>query len=368
MRAFLKTDPHEDPIIIEDLKQRLEKQNINLYFTQKDWRDIPNPSEKPFLYYRNAFIRFEKEKEILKFHSMHDFIFIQSMHEEEIISVNPSSNSPYPYSLDIKITYKEPSCPALPILIGTHQRPEYLKLTLNSLFYSTKNISDQKFYLALSHPDPETEIFAKKIINNDNRVEAVATEKNVGYGIHNFAAKYFNLSRFIHFEDDGLLPESTNYLYPFWTKQFNYRFTTADYVGFRVSIENQTQWHHKQKLRQGESVNVAINDNLLWNYFNPKPYDLPPISGLGTLIDSPTMYKGYKNIGYAQVDLNLYRSAKLAAVTSLPVYHLGNNQLMDYNKKSQSPKSIDRIHKGVNLRTSQVREIDLLLDWAEHPN
>lgn len=366
MKAFLRADPYEDPHAIKSLKQRLADQGIQLFFTQKRWQDIDLPSKEPFLWYRNAFVRFSDEGNILDLHKKSDFLLIKSSNDE-VVSVNPHVKNNYCYNLTAETTYQQPKHPALPILMATHNRPDYFKLTINSLFYSTKDIPEQEYYFVANQPDEVTKQIIEKLVAVSPNIHAVITDKNLGYAAYNFGSKFFNLDRFIIFEDDGILPSSTRYLYPYWTKQLHYRSTTADYVGFRISEQNRNEYLCKEEQKRGIRYKyLDFDESLLWNYFYPTTNDLPPISGLGSVIDSPAMYKEHRKIGYFQTDLNIYYNSDSVCMTTLPIYHIGANQDMDLGSRTKAPRDLDRFYEGTNIANGEHQVIDLALDWQEH--
>jgi len=361
-KAFIKADTLENPYVINTLYKRLLNQGITPMLTDKKWQDIDNNGD-PFLYYRNPYLRFDKEKEILQFHHNNDFPFIQTQ-DEEIISVNPASKAVTEFNLNDRTYLHNPSIEPLPILLGTHQRPLYLELTLNSLIYNTKHIPDQKIYIVASAPDDKTKEIITRFMSDNENINTVLVEENIGYGLTNFGAKFYKLKKFIHFEDDGILPDSTCHLLPYWTKQLNYRTQTAGLVGFRISEQNRCAYLHTQREKHLEDYRDLSFTGAIWNYFTPQPNDLPPISGLGLVIDSNTMYRDFKRIGTFQTDLNLYNNSDSVCIIDIPVYHLGANQKMDYGLKATP--AIKQHYIGMDLKSRITQQIDLLRDWSEY--
>lgn len=355
-KAYLKADSLEDPLIIKDLKDRLAKQAISLQITTLNWQEIDECL--PFLYYRNPYIRFPSEKHILDLHHKSPEIRVVKSHSDEILSVNPSITERIQAKLDVPITFQKPLYSPLPILIGTHNRPEYFQLTLNSLRYTTKDVADQKFYIVASAPDQRTDEIIRNFLKEEPRAEAVFCYANLSLTLFNFASRFFKLTKFIHFEDDGLLPESTHYQMPFWTQQLTYRATTADLVGFRVSEDNRKTWLHQQKLLNTK-IETFLNfqDDQIWHYFEPKNTDQPPISGNGLVID---FEKHYKNSPFYQTDLGMYFNSQKVCIINIPIYHIGANSAMDYPKNLPAPKNVAQFYYGTDGRTGETRKIDLL--------
>jgi hypothetical protein len=354
-KAYVKCDLREDAAAINDLRVRLNRQSILLHSTTKEWDQIQTFDSKPFLYFRNPYIRIENEYSLLEYHQGQKFPYIKIYNDDyvgNIISVKDSDPSNFSFNVKQSISFYEPPIEALPILLANYRRPTYLKLTLNSILHNLEQCKDQKIYIVSSDPDKDTLEILENLPEN---VEIVVTENNVGRAITNFGSKFFNLEKFIHFETDGILSEATSYLLPYWTRQFNYRSTTADLVGFRVSNENKPAAHYPAFFDRKE----LVFSNNTWNYFVPKLDDLPPISGLGLVIDSNKMYQNFNKDFYYKNDWNLYFEAKLVCIANIPVYHLGNNQAMDYKKRDASPTDVARFQKGTNLRTGEEKIIDL---------
>jgi len=222
-KAYVKGDSLENPEVISDLASRLGE-DVSIILTDKNYTEIVDTS--PFLYYRNPYIRFDYELDIIKLHAENGFGRILTSNNE-VVSVNPFSAGDF--HLHSGTYYFEPSVEPLPILIGTHRRPEYLKFTLNSVLYSLQS-SKQRVYIVLSDSDEETKQVVRKAIQRSSiHIEAVVSENNLFYGWVNFIAKFFDVGdRAVLFDEDVIVPENLKYHFPFWTSQFNYRLTTAD--------------------------------------------------------------------------------------------------------------------------------------------
>lgn len=352
MLAYIRTDAKENPEVVVDLQNRLMAQGIQPLTTRLPWQGIA--ATEPFLYYRNAYLRYPREAELLKFHREHDFWYLRTT-DEEVISVNPKTGSQAYFVANCRNTYYCPMISPLPIIVGLHQRLEYSKLTLNSLLYSLGEESQQKIYLVLSQTSPGVKAWVTEILNRHPQIEAVACDENLGFSLFKWGCRYWDLNSFIHWEDDGILPEATRYLLPYWTRQMAYRATTADFTGFRVSEENQTAWLQRQRLYRTNSTYLTFDPESIWSYFVSQPTDLPPISGNGLVIDANRDYQGAEHTS----DLALYRKARSVCLANIPVYHIGANHAMDYGEKPRAPIAAQKSYRGVNLRTQEIRVISL---------
>lgn len=358
-RAYIQTDPLEDSEVLNSLMERLSIQGLTPTLTDKNWKDIWDP--EPFLFFRNAYIRFPNEKLIIEFHSKNkDFRYICSKNGE-IVSVS-STGKENTFNLNnIETTYYEPKIEPLPILLGAGQRPLYFRVALNSILANIKS-SRQKLYIIASKPDEET----KKIVEESLKysfVEAVISDNNLKYAFSNFGTKFFGLKKFILHEDDGILPENTHYHLPFWTSQLNHRSTTADLVGFRIFEGNWrpdffvSSYYHNNKL-----INLPTK---IISYIKPQLSEITPLGGMGVVIDSELKHRNYSSPTYCTTDSSFIKAANSICFINLPIYHIGANYMMDYPDYSQNKMNtdVDQFQTGTNMRTKQSKTIDLLLDW-----
>ncbi|RJR09570.1 hypothetical protein C4588_04800 [Candidatus Parcubacteria bacterium] len=197
--------------------------------------------------------------------------------------------------------------------------------------------------------------------------EAVISQNNLKYSFANFGSKFFNLPTFIHFEDDGIIPDHINYTMPFWTSQLAHRAATADIIAMRVYEGN---WASEMYLcgMLNDKPLFRFTDQL-WHYLKKADADkfTVPLGGLGFVIKSKSMYRDFKSDMYASSDRIIFQNAKSLCLLNLPIYHIGANQKMDYpgyNLKKISA-SVERHQSGTDLRTGLQKTIDLALNWGE---
>jgi hypothetical protein len=361
--AYVNTDPLENPEVLNDLKLRLVAANITMVTTDKPWQEIYHPC--PFLYFRNAYLRFDNEGQILDFHIAHPHIpFIQTANRE-LISFSPHTQEVNSFVIRSATYYMRPSIEPLPILIGTHCRPVYFQLTINSLYNSFRD-DRQRIYIVGSQPDAETLQIIEKTLATHSNAEAVLSNENLKYSFANFGSKFFNLERFIHFEDDGILPDHITYNLPFWGSQLAHRASTADIVAMRVYEGNWASEMYTCGILNNKPL-YKFKDHL-WHYFKKKEADryTIPLGGLGFVIKTASMYKNFDPSMYATSDRLMFQEAKSLCMLNMPIYHIGANQKMDYpgyNLKKVSAQ-VERYQKGVNMRTKEEKPIDLAVDWS----
>jgi len=365
-KAFVKTDPNENPEVIEQLKATLAEQGVSLRETSKRHEDIW--IREPFLYFRNPYIRVEDAGAILDFHYNNAGIPQIKSSDQETISVHNEATGECDLFINRNTYVYKPSIEPLPVLVGFHNRDLYAELTLNSLLYNLRS-GGQKLYIVLSQPTNHIrEIALKALERTDIEVHAVESEKNLAYSFANFGSKFFKLDKFIHFEEDGILPEKLSYLIPAWTQQFAWRATTADYLSLRVSNINYTSEFFKSLMYQRGEFEILSDD--LWIYLK-STHKMVPVGGLGCFIDCAKAYKDFKGPTWCSTDHAQITNSKNICIANVEVYHLGANQEMDYHhifveKRIGNIFNINHLQKGTDLRTKITKQIDLSKDWIDH--
>lgn len=358
MDAYIIADEGEDYKVIADLTRQLEAESIS-YRIVADQSAIH--SEKPFIFFRNPYLRYNNYSGILDFIKKNP-VFPRILAQHEVIALNPSLPAHHvEFSLNVAVTIHRPKWEPLPILLMTHRRPTYLRLALNSLLYSLRHEPHQKIYIVGSQVDTGTETILKDLLL-DNRVDVVLSDQNLGYAVGNFGLKFFGLAKFIHFEDDFILPESTFYHLPYWTRQLNYRSHHSKVVALRTSLENTPS----DALGAHPVSSKYLNQATMWATHEIHPGDRPPFGGNGLVIDSSVLYgTPIEPPYYCKTDMDYLKSGGNITLANVPVYHTGANQVMDrytqgaYMARFNRVPHPERYQRGVNLRTGETKVIDL---------
>jgi len=364
--AYVRADSQEDTEVMEDLYSRLKASGITPLLTPKSWKEIRDPV--PFLYFRTPYLRFDGEIDVLKFHMANSHIPYLLSRDGEVISVSfTADRGSHAFITNVHSSLYEPATEPLPVLFGTHKRPEYLQLTLNSLLHSFRS-SKQKLYIVASQPDEKSkDTILRSLENTKVSIEAVITENNLGYAAANFGSKFFKLDKFLHYEDDGILPENTHHLLPYWTSQLNHRSTTAGWTSMRISDINWTSDFLKSPMVHRQEY-IDIPKETLWYYAKPSRDEIVPIGGLGCVINSATMYKNFNPPEYRQSEATLYFDNKVICIANVPIFHMGSNIEVDYPeyfKNRNAGIHPNRLQKGTNMKTGETKEIDLGANWAD---
>jgi len=365
MKAYIKSDEKEDPEVINSLTHRLRSNGLEPVFTNKLYKDIKHKG--PFLYFRNAYLRFDVEREIAHLHRDSSFSSIYTS-DDELIAYNPNGGG-YSFHLHNKTYLHSPKHKPLPIMISTATRATYLELTLNSLIYNLKS-PDQIIYIIASEPTKEVmDVIVKARSKSHFPIRVAHVPNTLLYAGTNFGSKFFNVDKFIIWDDDTLLPPSYDYLVPFWTQQINHRMTTADFVSFTVGGRNAPISFLKCKV---------ISPFILGEFPLPEPYEVTwhyqdinlndrRLLSFGTVcMSGEHMLRGYKEPLYFKADMDYYVTMKSICMLNIPVFHLGGNQEMDYPQRpSPVNKSISRFQTGIDLDTGLSKTIDMAADWKE---
>ena len=364
--AFYKTDPHEDPVVVKDLCDRLLSQNINPIPTDKNWKDIIY--DGPFLYFRNPHLRIDNEGEIAKLHKDSKFSKVYTA-DEEVVAVDHRGG--YDFTLTANSKKYVPSQAPLPIMISTSYRAAYLQLTLNSLFYNLKS-PGQKIYIIASNPSNEVmDVINSALKNTSVEVNAAIVKNSLIFSGTNFGSKFFDVEKFIIWDDDVILPPCYDYLVPFWTQQVNYRMSTADFVAFRVG-----GWNTRLSFLKCRVVSPLVLGEMPlpppleanWHYHNIDLNDRRLFS-MGTLgMSGRHMLSGYTPPIYYKADMNYYTTSKTACLLNIPAYHMGFNQEMDYpdfNKHIPKNPMLARFQTGTDLRSGVKKTVDMAANWKE---
>jgi hypothetical protein len=318
-RAYIRTDSLENPEVLSDLYRRLLDQDILPLMTDKQWQDIDNEGN-PFLYFRNAYLRFGDELKTLRFHYQQDFPYIK-LKDDEVISCNPTSKNLTSFIAAKRSDVYQPKIKPLPVLVVARQKSIYFKLTVNSILHNTKGIPDQEIYILADSSNREVETEILELLERD-LITGAKIMPDLDSTAVILGSKYFNLGKFIYIEGGTILPDSLHHVLPCWTRQLNYRSTTAELVAFRISDQNRCKgaWIEDEH-RLGKYITPNFEEGKLWNYIESANNHLSPV-GRALVIDS-------KKVAPNQHIQRLYYKAKSVCVVNIPLYNMEANKEMD---------------------------------------
>jgi len=340
--ALIVYDGYGDSGAFEELSNELKSSGL-MFDTithlgeYDDWKKgLKNPNT-PVLFYRNEFIRIKSPKEYLDYHRQNPnspFTTDTSWGFYQPVSLNPShvqiKDGFKPYSdnffsllyrsSDYVLTIAKPQYEQVPIFVLAHNRPEYLKLTLNSLLYSTEDLENRKIVVILN--DATTEVRNLCFSYLDRDLEFLEISPNAKFAALNVALQVYKPKKFIYCEDDVIFPETTRNYFPQWVTQFASRLHQFDMVAWHYGVENVNVIYGLQRLN--------LNDHSRWLHVDEHP---------GLTIGGQcfcTTYDYYSKVAtkendWTPTDKLLFQGKSYSP--SLRLYHLGANHRMDYPNK-----------------------------------
>jgi hypothetical protein len=247
------------------------------------------------------------------------------------------------------------SSPPISILLYTHKRADYLKLSLNSLLFSLDgDLEDITIFM--SNPSPDVEYLVCDFSEKYPNIEVFKSEENIACAAINAYLQIKNPEKFIIFEEDYILPQHTKFVLPHWRRQFSQLLDEFDIVNFQTSIENQPHDFSYNTSKR----NTPFSFTHEW--ITDKSLDIH-ITGNGFAVKS-AFYKSFSNNPpfYISGDGHVFTQAKKVCASSIHGYHIGWNQEMDghvkIGDKSRFPEP-GPIQTIINCKTQEKHTIDL---------
>jgi hypothetical protein len=375
MKAIIKLDKGYDSFCLNDLILQLK--SINLYFELVyDYAEFiknnKDSSEQVILFY-NEHQRIKNIHTLLNFlkDSGSQFSMVTDLKTNRIISFIPKKIYPtlidIPFlsltgyerantfmasNLDISFEYLEKAIP--PLFLTTRERLDYLKLTYNSLSYSSQDI-DENLVIILNEPTKEVESYVQTL-----PCRKIKILENSGLQSINIAYQIFKPDKFIICEDDFIYPILTKMFYPEWLKEFGAKLDLYDMVGMSQTLSNvpsPVRFHYTEHIKyEGHLINEHLKGNLWCD--QPKV-----ITGQCLGIKGNFYTDVSKSIKATPIDTSLKNHSGKICMTTLLGYHIGRNQEMDGFKKltdfSRYPSPKDNYEVEMDGKIIKVRPSDL---------
>lgn len=313
------------------------------------------------LFFPNIFIRYRNIPNILQ-NSKSNFEYFKvgryitafrpecvSVSREGIRPLNPLDKSVifFFYRAEHKIIYFKKMKAAIPhIMIYTHNRPEYFKLTLNSILYSTSDCPEVPISIILNDPTPEVMQVAANFMGNKRIKNILKVEENAAYAGFNVGMQWIKPEYAILAEDDFILPETTKFIYPFWPLQFTHRLNFMDYLGWRPCLNNIP---HNVAL---EWENYVPKTRLGWKYQKGTETNFILLAQ-NVCFKTDYYVKNFEPSTKAVTDTTLKRKSEIIGTPFLPGYHIGWNLLPD------NLFSREKTLKGYNQKLEVVNVTEL---------
>lgn len=376
MQALIVRDTFDNQQIANQLKIELKTliETIHIVeiesLSQWETAKIQLKCDEPCIYFPNIFTRYANVSilEILNFHITHnDFsslVIYDEHNNKQVISFIPNkvsadySNNSLVFSnyftiRNLKIEYAKLNETPI-IFLYTHNRSEYLNLTLNSLNHSM--IDKFPVKLLLNQPTPKVREIAYTY-ECLKHIEIFEINPNSVFSAINLALQWFKPKKFIIMEDDFILPLAARTRFPNWAFQFMDRLNHFDIVGWPWSLDNSPFYY----------TNRCVVDHVQTDWIN-KTKDQKAIDsyyfGAHCLAVKTDYYiesfrkRTTLNPYYVAFDGDMQSPAARMCVTALKGYHIGFNQVMDgYSQRTVEthPKEF----KMTSLKTKEERILNI---------
>lgn len=231
-------DGWESKILVEQLKcQGIDSIVVPFFNSDTLYRFPCHTEPGTFLLYRDPYVRIKNPAKVLKFAIESNFGFVKQGKEYLVVSNLKTG------SFDLaEEQWSIGASDSNPVSVYTvaHNRPEYLKLSLNSLIYScSTKIPD--IHILMSNPTPQVkdvcltfhEMFRDKI-------KLYETKTNVALGGYNILMQLVGEKLFTIYEDDYILPASVRDYIPNWSGRFRDRLERKEtgICSFECSVDN----------------------------------------------------------------------------------------------------------------------------------
>jgi hypothetical protein len=390
MQAIIYKDPYDPPC--DDLEEHLQKVGIE-YFYIKSLTELKDAVKKlnpklPFLFYRNSLMRMPLPELILKWHEENpecknvavpfkNIPQLVSFYPEQIevlrdivttTELKEGNNSNFVIQsiggTKIEITLKKPKTKPLFIFVKAFNRPEYLKLSLNSLLYSIGNSTPVLIFL--NGFDAKTCEVALSYAEKYSNVDVIRIRQNVHFAYINIALQWSRAENFMIWEDDFILPPIARELFPYWPSQFVHRLKHFDLVGWGPITENIPEWHPwlgnrfpRTDYPYNEWVycdTEAFQGKKHWEISSQVPLLLA--QGLAMNVDFWSKCQKHQP-WFAPKDSDYHSNAKNYCLPGLRGYHIGWNQEMDGYINVEGPREIPIENVVSSLKTGRTEIIKL---------
>jgi len=355
IQAYIRHSPFDMNESVERLKEELSAAGIEL---SADPLNNIYTLGTFYLYFRNPYIRYPNLKDLLELvRNVEDYPCVYS--GKELVGITPSHlHEPAIHLNNFPVTYVPPNCNPVSILLYTHKRLDYLKLSLNSLLYSIENPDLSDITIFMSAPTPEVNSYVLKVAEQYPLLTILRSPENVAFAAVNLYLQIRRPEKFVVFEEDYILPQHTKHVLPYWNHQFCHLLDEYDVVNFQTSLENQCFDFFNPLPRAPRMVPFSFEHS--WE--TDKTKDIHIIgSGFAT---KAKFYASFGNNPpfYVSGDGHVFSQAKKVCVSSIHGYHIGWNQEMDGHAKIGDPSRFPEpkpIQEVIDAKAGMKYTVDL---------
>jgi hypothetical protein len=370
MKAVVIADKYDDEEVVNDLRTLLLQYNVEMkMFISLDElkRQLPTLENEPHFFFPNPYVRYENIPELIKLHSDTEFSIIRSgLHTisfiPRLVIISQDTfiglyRGYCTFSVNIKVNLKKPNVSRPRIILGTHHRDTYLRLTLNSLINALQHCPEIPVSIVINAPTPGIRAVALDFQSQFEQVEVLEVEQNIGFAGTNVGIQWYKPEVVIHAEDDFILPNCTPMLYPVWPYQLVVRLSHFNRAGFTSDLSNLPLEAYQ------DWADFKTETRLGWLYQINDRSVMPPTMGLYAYRTS--LWKAcYCKERQTAIDQDILSAGHICATTFLRPYHIGwNYQDKFYNHSEylwacDKVKTVDKVNVQ-NLRTNEQRVITL---------
>lgn len=301
--------------------------------------------EEPFIFYKNSSVRIEDPAGLWNYQKDHpDFHhlrigdeYITHWPKKVVLFRSMITSREYNhYSFYVNTRQygiKKPPIDPPHVFLYTHNRANYLQLTLNSYFHSLDNYEDIPFTIIMNEPTEDVRNVVLKTKEKYPKIEVFKCETNAYFSAINLAVQHYEPENFIIMEDDVILPlEAKKYFYN-WPYKFAERLKYFDLSGWSITTDNCPEMHNMARIEERENHDWYVSR---MEDITTKGHILLG-QCLCVNLDFWLSCKFDENF-WIPLDSNLHKKAMNRGYTSpaLRAYHIGWNQEMDGFEKVNS--------------------------------
>ena len=242
MKALVVFSPYDCEDAYLNLQLELEKEGIELIKVTNEIYHNPSTfldGKETVLFYRNPYIRYSNAAGLLRFSKEHNFDIVTFFKEFIVIRDGFSCpNTKFFKTSNTVVYYYNPNVEETPIIVVGHRRLDYLKLALNSILFSLQLGENTPILIGLSETTSELRDYCLEKSKIHKNIKVFETVENSYLTIVNLILQKEKIEKFIIIEEDYIMPQTTKFIYPFWTKQYSNLLKNFDLVTQMTDLSN----------------------------------------------------------------------------------------------------------------------------------
>ena len=371
MKAVVIADKYDDDIVVNELRALLLQHNVEMVMFQsldelKKQLHTLNQSE-PYFFFPSPYVRYDDISGLIALHNSAEFSIIRSglytiSFIPRLVAITQDTfiglfRDHYVFGSNTKVDVRKPVVSTPRIILGTHHRDMYLRLTLSGLTNALRHCPEIPVSVVINKPTSAVREVALDCQNRFDQVEVLEVEQNIGFAGINVGIQWHKPEIVIQADDDFILPHCTPVLYPVWPYQFAVRLNYFNRVGFTSDISNLPLEAYQ------DFVDFHTETRLGWKYQIHDKSAMPPVMAFYAYKTS-LWKKQYCPERQTAIDQDILAAGYVCATTFLRPYHIGWNYQdryynhTEYIQACDKMKLIDKVNVQ-NLKTGEKRIITL---------